>query len=90
MPYPGTIAERDAKLKERRMTGTGRCKCTSDTWRTFNGAHYDPWLVYVTPERVKAYRNEGIRCRRVGHTLYVHTLDTDAASALEAREGWDR
>jgi hypothetical protein len=60
-------------------------KASCDQYRHFNGNLYIAWLIYVTPERVAAYRAAGIRCRRVKGELYIHdddrklARDTDAA-----------
>lgn len=60
------------------------CKLASDCWRTINGQHYEAWLSYPSADRIVAYRAAGVRCRRFGEELFVHTLDTDKASEVDA------
>jgi hypothetical protein len=57
-------------------------------YRTFGGERYIAWLVCITPDIAKRYREAGIRCRTVGDTLFIHLMDEDDARAkryLEVR-----
>lgn len=71
-----------ARKLQTRHTGDG-VKLASDCWRTINGHHYEAWISYPSEERIKAYRSNGVRCRRFGEELFVHTLDTDQAKEVD-------
>ena len=43
---------------------------------------------FPTKERIKAYRAEGVRCRRFGAELFVHPADEEVAAQVDrATEG---
>lgn len=57
---------------------------TTDCYRTFGGVRYVGWLVNPSPERIKAYRAAGIRCRKVApDELFVAEPDLDAARQID-------
>ena len=52
-------------------------------YRTIGGYRYDAWLSAPSKDRIAAYREAGIRCRRFGEELFVHQLDTDMAAQVD-------
>lgn len=55
-------------------------------YRTFGGERYIAWLACINADIVKRYRDAGIRCRKVGDTLYIHLMDEDDARANQSLE----
>lgn len=72
------------KSDKRNPFGVKNC---ADMYRTFNGEHYGQWMSFPSVARVKAYRAAGVRCRRIGEELYVHHMDEDDASKVDAEMG---
>ena len=62
-------------------------KWACDTYRTIGGVQYGAWMSFPSPERIVAYRNAGVRCRRFGEELYVHPLDEDMAAKVDEAAG---
>jgi hypothetical protein len=58
-------------------------KDSIDTYRTFNGQLYLAWLEFPSADRIDDYRRDGIRCRRLRTTLFVHEDDTDKAATID-------
>ena len=60
-------------------------KDSIDMYRTFNGHHYIAWLSCPSEDRIAAYRIAGVRCKRRGDELFIHHMDRDDASAVDAK-----
>lgn len=54
-------------------------------YRTIKGHEYQAWLCFPSEDRIAAYREAGIRCRRFGDELYVHVADTEEVAAIDGR-----
>jgi len=58
-------------------------KDASDCYRTVNGVLYLAHLSFPTKDRIKLYRDSGVRCRRFGEELFIAALDRDAANQID-------
>lgn len=54
----------------------------TNCYRTFNGQRFDHWMSCPSQEQIRSYRQAGIRCRRQGAELYVHTTDHNKAALI--------
>lgn len=59
-------------------------KASCDCYRTINDHIYTAWLSCPGTDRIAAYRKAGIRCRRFGDELFVHSNDLARASDVDA------
>lgn len=55
----------------------------TNCYRTFNGQRFDHWMSCPSQEQIRSYRQAGIRCRRQGAELYVHTTDHNKAAQID-------
>ncbi len=60
-----------------------RFKASSERYRTFGGDTYIGWLIYWTDDRVAAYRQAGVRFRRLKEELFIHEDDKDLALTID-------
>lgn len=60
------------------------CNDAADCYRTIKGARYVAWMSVPSMDRIAAYRQAGIRCRRFGDELFVHEADVSAAADVDA------
>lgn len=56
----------------------------SDCFRTVNGIKYIAWMSFPSLERIKAYRDAGVRCRRFGEELFIHPEDESIAIEVDS------
>jgi hypothetical protein len=76
----------------RRATGLNPhgVKDSANMWRTFNGEHFNHWMVGPTRAQIAAYRAAGVRCRHVRSIarqiddLFVHHADEELAAQVDA------
>lgn len=57
----------------------------TDCYRTFNGSRFDAWISFPSNDLIAAYREKGVRCRRLGVELFVHVDDLDLAAAIDKK-----
>lgn len=66
-----------------RRAAPGGVAYSCDCYRTIKGERYIAWLSAPSDDRIKAYRDAGIRCRRFGEELFVRELDKTSAEQLD-------